>query len=61
MCGDDQIFLARGAPGIGESRVLCLKRSGEWRGPPTCQGEGESPDPKIAGYKCAGSVGPPEN
>ena len=61
MCGYDQIFLAGGAPGIGESRGPCLKRPGEWKGPPTCQGEGESPNPEIAGYKCVGSVGTSEN
>ena len=61
VCGYDQIFLAGGAPGIGESRGLCLKRSGEWKGPPTRQGEGESPNPEIAGYKYVGSVGTSEN
>ena len=46
---------------IGESRVLCLKRSGEWKSPPTCQDEEESPNPGIAGYKCLSSVGTSEN
>ena len=61
MCEYDQIFLAGGAPAIGEGRVLFLKRSGEWRGPPTCQGDGESPNPGIAGYKWLGSHGTSEN
>ena len=66
MCGYDQFCLAGGAPAIGESQVLCLKQSGEWKCPPTCQGDGESPNPeiagnKIAGYKCLGSVGMSEN
>ena len=47
MCGYDQIFLAGGAPAKRESRVLCQERSGEWKGPPTCRGEGESPNPKL--------------
>ena len=47
MCGYDQIFLAGDAPGIGESRGPRLKRSGECKGPPTCQGEGESPKTEI--------------
>ena len=51
MCGYDQIFLVGGAPAIGESQVLCQERSGEWRDPPTCRGEGESPNPEIAGYR----------
>ena len=28
VCGYDQIFLAGGAPSIGENRVICLKQSG---------------------------------
>ena len=55
------MFLAGGAPAIGESRVLCLKQSGEWKDPVTCQGEGEWPNPGIAGYKCLGSVGTSQN
>ena len=54
-------FLAGGVRAIGENRVLCLKQSGEWKGPPTCQGEGESPNPGIAGCRCLGSVGTSEN
>ena len=61
MCGYDQIFLAGGAPAIGESRVLCLERSGEWKDPPACRGEGESPNPEITGYRCLSSVGTSEN
>ena len=52
MYGYNQIFLVGGAPSIGESRVLCLERSGEWKGPPACRGEGESFNPEIAGYRC---------
>ena len=61
MCGYDQIVLAGGAPAIGESRVLCQERSGEWKGPSTCRGEGESTNPEIAGYRCLSSVGTSEN
>ena len=61
MCGYDQIFLAGGAPSKGESRVLCQERSREWKGSPTCRGEGESPNPEIAGYRGLSSVGTSEN
>ena len=61
VCGYDQIFLVGGLPAIGESRVLCLTQSGEWRGPLTCKGEGESSNPRIAEYKYLGYVGTPEN
>ena len=55
MCGYDQIFsCAGGVPTIGGSR-------GEWRGPPTCQAEGKSPNSRIAEYKYLGYVGTSEN
>ena len=49
VCGYNQILSAGGTSAVGESRVLCQEWSGEWRGPPTCRGEGESPNPEIAG------------
>ena len=54
-------FCCGGAPAKEESRVLCQERSGEWKGPPTCRGGGESPNPEIAGYRCLSSVGTSEN
>ena len=61
VCGYDQIFLAGGMPAIGESRVLFQERSREWKGPSTFWGEGESPNPEIAGYRCLSSIGTSEN
>ena len=49
LCVYDQIFLA------GESGSK-PKKSGVRRRPPTCQGEGESPNPGNTEYKCLGSV-----
>ena len=54
-------FSCGGVPAIGESQILCQERSGEWKGPPTCRGEGESPNPEIAVYRCLSSAGTSEN
>ena len=47
VCGYDQMFLVGGVPAIGESRVLCLKQSGEWRGPPTSKVKENAPIPEL--------------
>ena len=57
----NKIFLVGGVPAIGESQVLCQEQLGEWKVPPTCRNEGESPNPEIAGYRCLSSVGTSEN
>lgn len=47
VCGYDQIFIEGGVPAIGESQVLCLKQTGEWRALQLVRVKGNPPIPEL--------------